>query len=284
MANVTGPVSSTDTAIARWNGTSGTVIQDSGVTIDGSNNIAGLNSISSDGGDFTSDGSGNVTLASLTGSPTTTTQSSGDNSTKIATTAYVDSGLAGLALGSLSDCITDYSNTNMFLGQGSGAAGTSGDENTCLGIDVLAAATSGGANTAVGFYALKNSINGTGNTAIGSEAAIGLTSGQNNVVIGADTFSSATSASGTVCIGFQAGDSLTIGTDNVVIGYGADIASGASNSIAIGCDAVASSANTVQIGNSSVTSVYLGGSGATLGTSLALAGNATTTTQYSGDN
>jgi len=33
MANVTGPTSSTDKAIARWNGTGGTVIQDSSVTI-----------------------------------------------------------------------------------------------------------------------------------------------------------------------------------------------------------------------------------------------------------
>lgn len=37
--NVTGPVSATDTAIAKFNGATGKVIQNSGVTIDGSNNI-----------------------------------------------------------------------------------------------------------------------------------------------------------------------------------------------------------------------------------------------------
>ena len=67
MANVTGPASSTDTAIARWNGTSGTVIQDSSVLIDSSNNVTGMNSISSDGSTFKSDGSGNVTATSFVG-------------------------------------------------------------------------------------------------------------------------------------------------------------------------------------------------------------------------
>ncbi len=76
MANVTGPTSSTDTAIARWNGTSGTVIEDSTVTVDGSGNLSGV--------------------ASLAGSVTTTTQSPGDNSTNLATTAYADAaGLQG---------------------------------------------------------------------------------------------------------------------------------------------------------------------------------------------
>jgi hypothetical protein len=43
--NVSGPASSTNTAIARYSGTTGTVLLDSGVTIDGSNNVAGMNSL-----------------------------------------------------------------------------------------------------------------------------------------------------------------------------------------------------------------------------------------------
>jgi hypothetical protein len=42
---VSGPGSSTSTAIVRWNGTTGLVLQNSGVLIDGSNNITGVNSI-----------------------------------------------------------------------------------------------------------------------------------------------------------------------------------------------------------------------------------------------
>lgn len=39
--NVSGPVSSTDTAIARWNGTGGTTIENSTVTVDVSGNLSG---------------------------------------------------------------------------------------------------------------------------------------------------------------------------------------------------------------------------------------------------
>ena len=43
----TTPVSSTNTAVVRWSGTAGAVLQDSGVLIDGSNNITGAGTIGS---------------------------------------------------------------------------------------------------------------------------------------------------------------------------------------------------------------------------------------------
>ena len=60
--NVTGPGSSTSTAIARYNGTTGTVIQNSGVTIDGSNNIAGAGGVSASGLTLRGATSGTVAL------------------------------------------------------------------------------------------------------------------------------------------------------------------------------------------------------------------------------
>jgi len=47
--NVTGPLVSTDTAIARYNGTTGELIENSGVLIDSSNNITGLNNLTANG-------------------------------------------------------------------------------------------------------------------------------------------------------------------------------------------------------------------------------------------
>lgn len=58
--DVTGPTSATDTGVARYSGKSGKQIQSSGVTIDGSNNIAGVGSIALsgtvDGRDVSADG------------------------------------------------------------------------------------------------------------------------------------------------------------------------------------------------------------------------------------
>ena len=50
----TTPVSSTNTAVVRWSGTAGSVLQNSGVLIDGSNNITGIGTIAS--GAITSSG------------------------------------------------------------------------------------------------------------------------------------------------------------------------------------------------------------------------------------
>ena len=50
--SVTGPGSSTSTALARWNGTGGTVLSNSGVTLDGSNNMSGLNTLVFESGTF----------------------------------------------------------------------------------------------------------------------------------------------------------------------------------------------------------------------------------------
>ena len=55
--SVTGPGSSTATAIARWNGTSGNSLLDSGVTIDASDNVAGAASLSVGAGTVAAAGS-----------------------------------------------------------------------------------------------------------------------------------------------------------------------------------------------------------------------------------
>lgn len=51
--DVTGPASSTDNAIVRWDGTGGNLVQDSSVVIDDSDNITGVTSITASTGNFT---------------------------------------------------------------------------------------------------------------------------------------------------------------------------------------------------------------------------------------
>lgn len=48
--NVSGPVSSTDTALARWNGTAGDTLQDSSIILDGSGNLGAVASITASTG------------------------------------------------------------------------------------------------------------------------------------------------------------------------------------------------------------------------------------------
>ena len=69
-ANVVGPVSSTDTAIARFNGTTGELIENSGVLIDGSNNISGANSLAFANGKAITNGTENYLSFHTSGTPT----------------------------------------------------------------------------------------------------------------------------------------------------------------------------------------------------------------------
>ena len=75
--NVTGPGSSTDTAVVRWNGATGTSIQNSGVLIDGTDNVTGVGTLDTTGTITTSTGdivatAGNIeaTAGSLTAGTT----------------------------------------------------------------------------------------------------------------------------------------------------------------------------------------------------------------------
>lgn len=63
---VTGPASSTDNNIARWNGTQGTALNDSGVTLDSADNISGVQTLTADTLVGTSIIGGSATISGLT--------------------------------------------------------------------------------------------------------------------------------------------------------------------------------------------------------------------------
>lgn len=86
--DVDGPASSTDTAIAIYNGTSGKVIKNTGVTIDGSNNVSGVAQLNATTADLTNievtnikakDGTAAATVADSTGKITVSTELAVDN-------------------------------------------------------------------------------------------------------------------------------------------------------------------------------------------------------------
>lgn len=146
--DVVGPASSTDNAIVRYDGTTGKLIQNSAATIaDTTGNItagtyngntigAGSTSGTNTGdqtitltGDVTGTGTGTFATTikndvALGGNPTTATQSAGDNTTKIATTAFVTTAVANGTIGLLDYRGSYDASSNLFPATGgSGIAG-----------------------------------------------------------------------------------------------------------------------------------------------------------------
>ena len=163
-----------------------------------------------------------------------------------------------------------------------GANGT-----VAIGRDSLTALTSGGKNVAIGYKA-GEFYNGSNSTIIGYEAGldadggatdstlIGMEAGKHlddatyNTAIGIEAMKSNSGGSNTAirntAIGWRAGDLIRTGSDNVVIGHGAEVsATDAVNQIAIGKETQGVANNSVTLGNSEVTDVYMAqDSGATV--------------------
>jgi len=120
---VEGPGVSFDNAIVRFNGTSGQIVQNTPATISDAGVVAGLsidtagalNILKVNGTSLTAvSGTGNVVLATAPSlsNAVVGTQPAGDNSTKAASTAYVDSAVSSKAL----------TNTHIFVGNASNVA------------------------------------------------------------------------------------------------------------------------------------------------------------------
>jgi hypothetical protein len=185
MANVTGPSSSTDIAIARWDGTTGTVIQDSSVLVDSAGNISTPGAITSTGNYFTA---------------------------LNFNTTYNDSVVIGNGLGGTGG--TD----NAVIGN---SAGTGGDYNVVIGSNAGGGLSSGTSNVIIG--AGTHPYDGSDEVAIGAGALASASGSGANVAIGLNAGASMTSAGGNVLIGPNAGNgTLTTGTANIIIGGGFD--------------------------------------------------------------
>ena len=154
------------------------------------------------------------------------------------------------------------------------ANGTEND-NIAIGYNAMGAfdenGNGGDDNIAIGRDALKSgamSDNTRYNIAIGNYAldATGTNHPEENVAIGHNSLGASTSGERNTAIGYNSGDVITTGTNNVIIGNLADpSANSASNQIVIGQGATGQADNSVTLGNSDVTAVYMAqDSGATI--------------------
>ena len=218
---VVGPASATDNAIARYDGTTGKLIQDSSVLIDDSDNMTGVTSI--DSTSYKASGTSGVIARTGIGS--------GSSSYLISTTA--DSSYA--SWGVVDECIV--------VGSGAGLALTSGDANILVGTLAGNLINSGSSNTCVGDVAGALITTGLRNTALGAESNC-LASGNDQLAIG---YGATTTASNECAIGNA---SLTqVASDGF-----RDLDTISAVDLAIGGD----KATAVNIGASDINTVVLG--------------------------
>lgn len=181
QGDIVGPATSTDHAVARWDGTSGSILLDSGVTIDDSNNLIMAGNLDMSGGAYDVSIPDNnpaaLEFAEATNKYLTLDTTDGSERIKVGKDIFTDRWLA--------------QTSNTFLGIGVAGAGTlahaSGNQgyyNTALGNQTLYAITTGAHNLALGYQALENITTGYWNIGIGERALHGVTTGANNFALG----------------------------------------------------------------------------------------------------
>ena len=149
-------------------------------------------------------------------------------------------------------------------------ANTIGSSNLAFGQNALSSNTEGGANTAMGNAAMESNLTGGSNTAVGSQA-LNKNKNSYNTAVGQYSMFNNVNGSYNTALGASALQGTT-GTYNTGIGYNASVATGdgVTNATAIGNGASALASNTIQLGNTSVTSVVTSGTlsatGAIVGT------------------
>ena len=166
---------------------------------------------------------------------------------------------------------------------------TSGVGNTAIGSSALNGLTTGDRNIAIGYEALLYGTTETDDNiaigfncmsanfstaavndciAIGTSALLGtLTADASGAVaVGYKSLTANTSGEKNVAVGYQAGNTLTTGGENTVVGYDSDTDdNSATNQTVIGSEVTGVADNSVTLGNSSVTAVYMAqDSGATV--------------------
>ncbi|SFZ93256.1 hypothetical protein SAMN05428642_10323 [Flaviramulus basaltis] len=169
----------------------------------------------------------NLASPTFTGTPTlptgtiATTQTAGNNTTAIATTAFVKSVITGKfvdlttnqTIAGVKTFSSDILVNGLTFGLGSGAI----SNNTAIGSETLKANTTGFFNTAMGVKSLFANTIGARNTAIGSQV-LSSNNGYDNTGLGYITLQKNTSGSYNVGVGSEVLFTNTIGNNNTALG------------------------------------------------------------------
>ncbi|PBJ11870.1 tail fiber domain-containing protein [Flavobacterium sp. ACN6] len=133
---------------------------------------------------------------------------------------------------------------NTAIGDNALTLNTTGAFNTALGSQALTNNKTGGSNTGIGALALTSALSASRNTAFGYEALTNLTTGDDNTAVGNNAGSNTTAAKL-----LKSNKSIYIGNDT------SSPSDNVTNQVVIGYGALGRGSNTVQIGNSDMTSI-----------------------------
>lgn len=176
-----------------------------------------------------------------------------DNSCQIGNTSVTKSKLGSVHLLSLEGTNSEYFGTT-----NTGSV----DSLNCTVINKTGIASSSGANnsTLVGTFAGSAISTAIGTTAIGTQSLILCTTSPSNTALGSNALSAITIGAGNnTGLGNGAGNTIQTGAYNTCLGSNSDVDSiTATNRIAIGNLAICTVDNTVQLGDSAVTSGKIG--------------------------
>ena len=161
---------------------------------------------------------------SLPSGTTGVTQTAGDNSTKLATTAYVatavSGGVSGVPYTGATGAVNlgSYDLTVNSLTFGRGNNGATYTYNTAIGYQSMESNVSGNYNTAIGYQTLKSNTDGGSNTAIGRQAMLSNLSGNVNTGVGTLALNKNIDGSYNAAFSNQALYNNTAGSYNTAIG------------------------------------------------------------------
>lgn len=183
------------------------------------------------------------------------------------TLEYNTTGNSNVAIGYRTLRLNTTGSGNSAVGQYSLLYNTTGSNNSALGIAALSYNTTGSGNTASGLNALLQNTSGDFNVALGYTAMQLNTTGSNNAAVGLRALEKNTTGSMNVALGYWAGrfqadgaTSLSNPENSVYIGAGSrGYDDNDDNSIVIGYNAIGLGANTVVLGNDSITTTALKG-------------------------
>ena len=264
-AGISGPLVSTNTAVVRWDGTSGGLVQDCVCTITDAGQMSTPFSIVIDTADVLNNTKyGFLALDSIT---------SGSRNVVMGDSAglAMSTGNDNVVIGYQAGLDLAIARDSVLIGSRAGSSVLSGNANTAIGADALLSIITGSNNVVIGFEAMKLSTNTlncvvigyracenmntgapNGTVAIGSSALRDLTNGVGNTAVGAEALLTVLTTNENTALGALAGR-LTTGASNTLIGYvtGTSLLGGSTNTL-LGARAgefIATGSSNIAVGN-----------------------------------